>query len=120
MGFLDERLRSVKEFTDFTSGSLKDIFTGNVFRKDFFRQQIPLCLLLVFFLFCHIGLRYSCEGEILEISKANIVLEDVKHDANTRSAELLGLSKQSRIQQMVEQKDGSLRPSQTPPIVIKE
>mgnify|MGYP005606384931 FL=1 len=120
MNFFNKQFQNVKEFTDFTTVSIRDLFTGNIFRKDILKKQVPLCLLIVFFVFCHIGLRYSCEGKILEIAKLNKVFEDVKHEANTESSELLGMSKQSRVQQMVQKKDDNLRPSQTPPIVIKK
>ena len=120
MSFFKKPLQNVKEFTDFTSGSIRDVFTGNIFRKDFLKRQVPLCFLIVFFIFCHIGLRYSCEDKILQIEKAKIELEDVKFDAMTRSSDLLGLGKQSRVQQLVWRKDTTVLPSQTPPIVIKK
>lgn len=117
MGIFNKQ--NVKEFTDFTSGSIRDIFSGNIFRKDFIKDQAPLFLLIVLFIFIHIGLRYSCEDKLLQIEKAKKELVDVKYDAMTRSSDLLGLGKQSRVQQLVWRKDTTLLPSKTPPIVIK-
>ena len=109
----------ITEFTKFTTDSLGDILTGDILKKGVLQKHVGLLLLIVFFTFCHIGVRYNCGKKIIEINKAKKELLDVKLEAMTRSSELLGMGKQSRVEAMVAAKDASLRMSQTPPYVIK-
>ncbi len=111
---------NVKEFSDITKESISDIFTGNLFTKEIIKKQIPLMLLLVFFIICHIGLRYACEKKIIEIENADKRLTDVKYDALTRSSALLEMHKQSRIIDIVEETDASLKPSKKPAVIISQ
>lgn len=98
----------------------RNLFSGHILIQDIVVNNLMLILLVVFFLFVHVGLRYSCENKISAIDKARKELLDVKYDALTRSSQLLEMHKQSRIQDLVEEKDPTLKPSQTPPVVIKK
>ena len=110
----------VKTMFDTALTFVRDVFSGHIFNKDFIVKNLPLMLFIVFFLFIHVGLRYSCEKKIVEIEKARKELLDVKYDALTRSSQLLEMHKQSSIQDLVETKDPTLKPSKTPPLVIKK
>jgi hypothetical protein len=110
----------VKTMFDTALTFVRDVFSGHIFNKDFFIKNLPLMLFIIFFLFIHVGLRYSCEKKIVEIEKARKELLDVKYDALTRSSQLLEMHKQSSIQDLVETKDPTLKPSNTPPLVIKK
>ncbi len=110
----------VKDYADFAGESVKDVFTGNIFRKESVTSLCPLFALVVIFLFCHIALRYACEEKVGEISKAEKKLVDVKFDALTRSSELLKHKRQTYILQLVEKQDGTLRPSTTPPYALEK
>lgn len=114
--------KNVKEFASEASTSMRDVITGDILRTKaaFFKKNIPLVILIVFFLFCHIGLRYNCEAKVAAITKAKNELVDVKHTALTNSAALLEMHKQSRIETEVEMKAPSLKFSQTPPIIIRK
>ncbi len=110
----------VKDYADLAGGSVKDVFTGKIFRRDSVKSQALLFILVVLFLFCHIALRYSCENKVLAITKAETKLVDVKFDALTRSSELLKHKRQTYILQMVEKQDETLRPSTTPPYALEK
>ncbi len=110
----------VKDYADLAGESVKDVFTGNIFRKESVTSLVPLFALVVIFLFCHIALRYACEEKVGEITKAELRLVDVKFDALTRSSELLKHKRQTYILQLVEKQDEALRPSTTPPYALKK
>ena len=113
-------LTNVKEFTDMTGSSIRDVFAGNVLTKKNLTRQWKLILLLIFLAFCYIGNRYSCEQRIAEIDKLQKRLTDVKFEALTRSSELMEMGKQSQVHKLMKSKNiTTLMESTTPPYRIK-
>jgi hypothetical protein len=112
-------LLNIKEFTDMTGSSLRDVFAGNILTKKNLIKQYKLLLLLVFLAFFYIGNRYSCEQKIAEIDRLQKQLTDVKFDALTLSSELMEISKQSQVKALIENKNMNLKESTTPPYRIK-
>ena len=112
-------LSNVKEFTDVTGSSIRDLFAGNVLTKKNLTKQWKLILLLIFLAFCYIGNRYSCEQRIAEIDKLQKRLTDVKFEALTRSSELMEMGKQSQVHKLINSKNINLTESTTPPYKIK-
>ena len=112
-------LANVKEFTDVTGSSIRDVFAGNVLTKKNLTRQWKLILLLIFLAFCYIGNRYSCEQRIAEIDKLQKRLTDVKFEALTRSSELMEMGKQSQVHKLINIKNINLTESTTPPYKIK-
>jgi hypothetical protein len=112
-------LFKIKEFTDITGSSLRDVFAGNILTKKNLMKQYKLLLLLVFLAFCYIGNRYSCEQKIAEMDRLQRKLTDVKFDALTLSSELMEISKQSQVKMQIQNKNMNLKESTTPPYRIK-
>jgi len=111
---------NVKEFTDMTGSSIRDVFAGNVLTKKNLTKQWKLILLLIFIAFCYIGNRYSCEQRIAEIDKLQKRLTDVKFEALTRSSDLMEMGKQSQVHKLMKSKNiTTLMESTTPPYRIK-
>ncbi len=111
---------NLKGFASMAGGSFKDAFTGRIFLKDIVKNQWGVIVVVVIILFCHIGLRFSCEDQVKQIDRLKKELEDVKLEALSRSSDLLGISKQSQIELLVAEVDSSLVPSVVPPFVISK
>ncbi|MDR1729489.1 MAG: hypothetical protein LBR52_02380 [Prevotellaceae bacterium] len=117
--FFNKPFTNVKEFTDMTGSSVKDVFAGNILTKENLTNQWKLVLLLVFLTFGYIGNRYSCEQKIAEIDRLQKKLIDVKFEALTRSSELMEMGKQSQVHKLIDYKNINLTESTTPPYRIK-
>ena len=116
--FVKRSYENAKEFADVAGTSTKSVLTGNVLHSGKWKAYIPLMFILIFFVFGKIGLRYSCESKIVQIEHLNKRLVEVSDEAKTLSAELLGIGKLSKVEEMVREKDATLLPAQTPPIEI--
>ncbi len=114
------QIDSLKGFASMMGGSAKEVMSGRVFTKDFFKSQALLIVLCVVLLFCHIGLRFSCEDQVKQIDLLQKQLKDVRLEYLSRSAELQGMGKQSQIKRMVAERDSSLLSSEVPPFKIKK
>lgn len=115
----NRQIESLKGFASMMGGGAKEIVTGKIFTRDFFKRQALLIVLCVVLLFCHIGLRFSCEDQVKQIDLLQKQLKDVRLEYLSRSAELQGLGKQSQIKRMVAERDSSLLSSEVPPFKIK-
>lgn len=121
---LRKSFKNAKEFTDSTGStiknrtghSLKKVFTGNVVYDEAFKGALWILPIIVLFIFCKIGIRYSCEDAIVKIENLNKKLVEVSNESKTRSAELLGQGKQSKVEKLLQ--GNSLSVAKNPPYVI--
>lgn len=97
--------------------SLKEFVDGKAV-SDFLKNQAGLIALILFFMFFYISNRYECQQKLMDIVKLEKQLTDVKYEALTRSAELMGGSKQSQVKELIVEKGIELEESQTPPYSI--
>ena len=100
--------------------SFRNIFFGDVLITDFLKRQTKLLVLVVILTFLYISNRYSCELELIQISKLKENLTEIKYGALTRSSELMEKSRQSRIEEYISKRESELQTSTTPPYVIKK
>lgn len=100
------------------TANLWKILGGDMLGSDFVRRQIPLVALIVVLTFFYIQNRYACQQKMLEVNRLTKELTDIKYDALTRSSELMELSRQSRIEQYINNTNSDLETSTTPPYVI--
>ncbi|MCQ2193372.1 MAG: hypothetical protein MJZ28_00320 [Paludibacteraceae bacterium] len=112
-------LSDMKEFTDMKGVSVRDLFAGNVFKKDFFLRQVWLILLILAMLFLYVGNRYACQQKLIEIDRLQNQLLDVKLDALTRTSELMMISRQSKVKNIIKAHGVDLTESTTPPFRIE-
>ena len=117
-GFKKRVTNDVKEFSDLTGNSIKNVFAGNILTRKNLIQQWKLLALIGLLTFCYIGNRYSCERRIAEIGTLQRKLQDVKFDALSRSFELMSLGKQSEVEKAINKNDINLTESTTPPYRI--
>jgi hypothetical protein len=97
--------------------SVRDVIGGNA-ASDFLKKQVGLIIMILCFLFFYISNRYECQQKLMDIVKLEKKLTDVKYEALTRSAELMGGSKQSQVKSLIVEKGIQLEESQTPPYSI--
>ena len=74
-------------------------------------------LVLVIF---YIHNRYACQLQMLEVDRLKKELTDTRYDALTKSAELMERSRQSRIEDWLEQRDTDLKTATEPPFRMEE
>lgn len=110
----DETIKYENESKSF---SMREVFDGKAV-SAFLKNQIGLIALIMFFLFFYISNRYECQQKLMDIVKLEKKLTDVKYEALTRSAELMGGSKQSQVKQLIVDKGIALEESETPPYSI--
>ena len=99
--------------------SFKNIVGGDILTHDFFRRQVLLLLLVVFYAILYISNRYDCQQKMIEIDRLKKELTDVKYNALTRSSELTEKSRQSKIEEYVSKEESQLQTSTNPPYLIK-
>ena len=62
--------------------------------------------------------RYTCQQKIAEIGSLEKQLTDIRYEALTLSSELMGSSRQSQVQALIESKGISLEESKQPPFKL--
>src|SRR5690554_954944 len=99
-----DKIRNSEDFSDFRSSSIRDILNGNILTKKFIRKQYLLIILLVVLSVFYIDNRYSSEKQIKRIAELKKEIQDVKYESLTISAELMGITRQSNILRLLENK----------------
>ncbi|MGL5937888.1 MAG: FtsL-like putative cell division protein [Phocaeicola sp.] len=94
------------------------ILGGDILAHEFLGRQVRLLILIMVLTIIYIDNRYSCQQEIIQISKLEKELTDVKYDALTRSSELMEKSRQSRIEEYVSKRNSNLQTATSRPYVI--
>ncbi|MCQ2225274.1 MAG: hypothetical protein MJZ14_06060 [Paludibacteraceae bacterium] len=117
---LERQKENLKGAASMLGGLLKEVMTGKIVYRDFLKRQAFVIVMIVVFLICYIGLRFTCEDQIRQIDRLQTKLKDVKMEALSRSSELLGMGKQSQIKKMVALQDSFLFSSEIPPFIISK
>ncbi|GAB1417056.1 hypothetical protein MASR2M117_24620 [Paludibacter sp.] len=114
-----EKIRQSEDLSDIRSSSFRDILNGNILTKKFFRKQLYFIILLVFIAIAYIDNRYACEKQIEYSLSLKRKIQDAKYESLVISAELMKITTQTNIQNLLESKGMKLKPGKTPPIVIE-
>lgn len=99
--------------------SLKSILGGDILANDFFRRQTKLLVLIMVLVLFYIHNRYASQQQQIEIDRLKKELIDIKYDALTRNSELMEKSRQSRIEEYINQKQTDLQTPTSPPYLLK-
>ncbi|MDR2692339.1 MAG: hypothetical protein LBB73_08660 [Dysgonamonadaceae bacterium] len=91
--------------------SLSHILGGGFLTEDFVIRQSKLLILTVFLIIVFISNRYYCMKKLTEIENLKTKLQDVKYENLIISTELTSRSRQSQIEEMLENKGIELRSS---------
>ncbi len=121
MSFFKKILSEIKgneDLSEIKSSSFRDFLNGNMFTKKFFRKQIPLIFMIFILLFFYVDNRFYCEKKLLNILELEKKIKDIKFESLTISAQLMRLTRQSNINQLIKDRGIDLEVSKKPAIVI--
>ena len=97
---------------------LTDIFRGKSISNEILMKNWKTTLSFIILVMIYISNRYSCQQKIVEIGLLNKQLTDLRNEAQTLSSELMGRSRQSQVQDLVDAKGLQLRSSDQPPFYL--
>lgn len=114
-----EGIKGNEDFNDLKSSTLRDIINGNILTKKFLQKQYPLLIMLALIAFLYVDNRYYCERQLSKVLKLKREIQDVKYESLTISAELMKISRQSSIRQLIKERGLTLSEPNTPPVVLE-
>ena len=114
-----ESIKGNEDFSDIKSSTVRDVINGNFLTKNFFRKQYKLILLMAFLAVVYVNNRYVCETQLAHAIELKKQIKDLKYESLTLSAQLMGVSRQTSIMQLLNEKGIQLKEAKTPAIVIE-
>lgn len=99
---------------------LMHVIGGTVLTEDVLLKNTRFMVLIFIILALYISNRYSCIEKVAEIEKLQRELKDAKYESLTISAELVGLSREGRIKDLVAKKNLELERTNEPIYKIKK
>ena len=99
--------------------SLKDILSGNILTKAWFRRQYKVIGLISALIFVYIHCGYLAQRQQRNLSELQKELQDAQFVQLSLSAELMEKTRQSSISKMLTEKESKIKPSNTPAIRIQ-
>lgn len=117
---IKKKIKQSPEFSDISNSSLRDIIGGEILNKNFVKKQFGVILLLSALSFFYIGNRFHCEKQLAEIDKLQQELKKSKYTYLTISCDLMTLSRQSKVEEIIKNKGIMLEESTTPPYKIED
>lgn len=100
--------------------SIGKILMGEYLVDGIFRKNAPLFVLILFYIVLYIDNRYLAQNELIEIDRLKKTLVDTKYDALTVSSDLTEMTRQSKLEEYIQQNHDDLKVSSTPPLLIKK
>lgn len=80
------------------------VLGGNLLAEDFIVKNARFLLVIFLIIVLYISNRYSCIEKMSKIEKLQRELRDVKHESLTISATLVGVSRETRVEDLVRSK----------------
>ncbi len=114
-----ETIKGNEDFSDIKSSTLRDVINGNILTKKFLKKQYGLLILIAVLAFAYVDNRYYCETQQARVIELKKQIQDVKYESLTISAQLMKITRQSNILNMVNERGLNLKESNTPPVVIE-
>jgi len=99
--------------------SFKDVMTGSAQLRVFLLTHIWFIIYIAFLGFLYISNHYALERQTKYYLKLNEQVKNLKAEATTTSAELMGLSSQTSVQKEVERRGLDLKEATNPPTLLK-
>lgn len=96
------------------------ILGGTVLTEDFFWKNARFIITVCIIIALYISNRYSCIEKMAEIETLQRELKDAKYESLTISADLMGLSRESRVEDMVQKGGVDLKQTAEPFYRIKK
>lgn len=115
-----EAIIGSEDFSDLKSSKLRDVLNGNILTKKFFQKQYGLVLMIAVLAFLYVDNRYYCETQLAKEIELKKEIQDLKYESLTISAELMQISRQSNVLNMINERGVKLIRTSAPPIVIAD
>ncbi|MDR0823700.1 MAG: hypothetical protein LBN74_01295 [Prevotella sp.] len=96
------------------------ILGGTVLTEDFLWKNARFIITVFVIIVLYISNRYSCIEEIAKIEKLQQELKDAKYESLTISAELMGISRESKVEDLVQKNGIELEQAKEPIYKIKK
>lgn len=109
-----------EDFSDLKSSKLRDILNGNILTKKFIQKQYLLIIMISVLAFLYVDNRFYCETQLATEIRLKQKIQDLKYESLTNSAELMKISRQSTVMEMVNLRGVNLIQTATLPIVIQD
>ncbi len=113
-------IKGSEDFSDIKSSSVRDILNGNILTKNFLKKQYSLLIMIAVLTFLYVDNRFYCETQLAKEIDMKKKIQDVKYESLTISAELMQLSRESNVINMVNARGLNLKETIIPPIVITD
>ena len=115
-----ESIKGNEDFSDIKSSTVRDILNGDIFSKKIFKKQTKLMIMIALLMFAYVDNRFSCERQLATEIELKKKIQDVKYESLTISAELMKISRQTSVLNMINTRGVDLVQTSTPPIVIAD
>lgn len=96
------------------------ILGGTVFTEDFFWKNARFIITVFIILFLYISNRYSCIEKRAKIESLQKELKDAKYESQAISAELVGVSREAKVEDLVKKNDAGVSRAKDPVYKIKK
>lgn len=90
------------------------ILGGTVLTEDFFWKNARFFITVFIIIVFYISNRYSCIEKMSQIEKMQRELKDAKYESLTISAQLMGVSRESKVEDLVQKNGVDLKMSRQP------
>ncbi len=117
---ISSAVRGSEDFSDIKSSSIRDVLNGEIFSKNFFKKQYGLIIMISILAFMYVDNRYTCENQMAKEVEMKKKIQDLKYESITISAELMSISRQSSVVNLVKENGLDLKVMTIPPIVIAD
>jgi hypothetical protein len=99
--------------------SLKDIFSGEIFAKEWFRQQYKLIILIASLIFLYVYIGYETQRQQHRLSSIQKKVEDAYFVKTTLNAELMSSTRQSIVAEELQRRGSTVKESKIAPLYIE-
>lgn len=96
------------------------ILGGTVLTEDFFWKNARFIITVFVILVLYISNRYSCIEKRSEIESLQHELKDAKFESLTIAAQLMGVSRESKVESLIQQNGVDLQQTKEPIYKIKK
>lgn len=96
----------------------RDIIDGSLLTRQQVIEKLPFILFITFLAVIYIGNRYHAEKVVRKTTNMEREMKDLRSEFITTAAELMNISKQSKVVHLIEEHNLGLEESTEPPIKI--
>lgn len=98
---------------------LKEIFSGEIFAKEWFRQQYKLIILIASLIFLYVYIGYETQRQQHRLSSIQKKVEDAYFVKTTLNAELMSSTRQSIVSEELQRRGSTVKESKIAPLYIE-